>query len=537
MTEISDRELDALIRRAIEHERDKAPAPREWLSIRDRPRLHRRRSWMVLASAAMIMAGVVALTMVTRPSSPTTDTPAPAPGVPTSTAAQPTASNPVSTTATPATTPAPPISAIAPSTPLGFTPLLLDPVPEGFRLVWSRFDAQGDDVYGMARYAGPDASPDIVLITRNTPGFFDEAVAQGRTTWDVGGRTVVRDGEGSGACLPDTCSVGTQWDERTAISVTWDGRTVPLTDANTAESLLELIPTLVEAEGRYEPGMPDPASYGWYYPLEATDLVVAGSQAGNPALVLDNGHSWAQRADMIARAGFSVGDGRIVVDTVDGPRVLDPNGVREPWANVNWTAPVRIHDVANVDGTPTALISQPDDPACLDGVACPVTLRLSPLDRYEPVTLTSGVAGVDSSTRLSLTNDGTVAGFVLVDGKARALTLSASGANLASTADESARSLAVDQTGLRAVWTERDQLVTEEITSEQVTRAPLPAGLRSSDILGIDLAVEPNGNALVVLSVIGGDVVLLGPNNEAHRTSQDLKGIATLSTRTTDTTP
>ncbi len=143
-----------------------------------------------------------------------------------------------------------PTSAVAPA-PVEFTALSLMELPDGYTFVSATRDRSGDPQVGMARFVGPAGAPDLVLISRAIPDFFENPIELGRMTWPVNGRTVVNDGEGDGSCLPDTCSVGVQWDETTAVSVTWSASEesgAELGPDHTLESLVVIAATLIEVE-------------------------------------------------------------------------------------------------------------------------------------------------------------------------------------------------------------------------------------------------------------------------------------------------
>lgn len=142
-----------------------------------------------------------------------------------------------------------------------FTELLVDPAPDGFELfsaVYQRSDLDGD--VGVAYYRAPGSDVVFDLTVRSTPGFFDQLVDQGRQTWLVGDRVVVNDGELE-QCVQDYCSVGIQWDDRTAISLAWAASIdATLDPEHTIERLVELAANLVEMPGSWTPGSLDPGS-------------------------------------------------------------------------------------------------------------------------------------------------------------------------------------------------------------------------------------------------------------------------------------
>lgn len=142
-----------------------------------------------------------------------------------------------------------------------FTELLVDPAPEGFELfsaVYQRSDLDGDVGVAYYRSSGSDVVLDVTV--RSTPGFFDHLVDQGRQTWVVGDRVVVNDGQLE-QCVQDYCSVGIQWDDRTAISLAWAASNdATLGPEHTLERLVELAADLVEAPGSWIPGSLDPGS-------------------------------------------------------------------------------------------------------------------------------------------------------------------------------------------------------------------------------------------------------------------------------------
>ncbi len=132
---------------------------------------------------------------------------------------------------------------------LSFTALSLQELPDGYTFESAVRDDSGDVQVGMARFVGPEGQPSLVLLIRAMPDFFRTPIELGRETWPVNGRTMVNDGEGDGSCLPDVCSVGVQWDETTAVSVTWMGDPtagVELGQEHTLESLVVIAATLME---------------------------------------------------------------------------------------------------------------------------------------------------------------------------------------------------------------------------------------------------------------------------------------------------
>jgi hypothetical protein len=132
---------------------------------------------------------------------------------------------------------------------LGFAPLGLDPVPDGYTFEWARYADVDGELYGMVRYEGPTGSPDLVLILRPGSGWLERVPAD-RQRWTVDGRTVVDDNDGGGGCNPSDCSVGLYWDDGNNVSLSWaaraDGDVLP--ESATAESLVALVPTITEIE-------------------------------------------------------------------------------------------------------------------------------------------------------------------------------------------------------------------------------------------------------------------------------------------------
>lgn len=132
---------------------------------------------------------------------------------------------------------------------LGFAPLGLDPVPDGYTFEWARYTDIEGELYGMVRYEGPTGSPDLVLILRPGSGWLERLPAD-RKRWTVDGRTVVDDNGGGGGCNPGDCSVGLDWDDGNNVSLSWaagaDGDVLP--ESATPESLVALVPTITEIE-------------------------------------------------------------------------------------------------------------------------------------------------------------------------------------------------------------------------------------------------------------------------------------------------
>lgn len=124
-----------------------------------------------------------------------------------------------------------------------FTPLALASPPPGFVLRGVEYESSGSS--GVARYGTDAHSTELWLTVRDNPDWFTHLADLERQTWDSAGRTVWSDGELDG-CLPDTCSIGVQWDDHAAISLAWvepdAGTLAPGSDQT---SLLALLPTIV----------------------------------------------------------------------------------------------------------------------------------------------------------------------------------------------------------------------------------------------------------------------------------------------------
>jgi hypothetical protein len=134
---------------------------------------------------------------------------------------------------------------------LGFAPLGLDPLPEGYSLEWARYSDIGDgNLYGMVRYGGPSGSPDLVLTLRPRAIVNTDGVPSDRQRWTIGGRTVVDGNSGSVSC-PPACSVSLDWDDGTNVSISWEagaeaGSVLPA--SATDESLVALVPSVTEID-------------------------------------------------------------------------------------------------------------------------------------------------------------------------------------------------------------------------------------------------------------------------------------------------
>lgn len=129
-----------------------------------------------------------------------------------------------------------------------FTPLVLTEPPAGYEL--ARIERNGSS--GIASYASATSTTELWLILRESGDFFATVRELGRRSWEVGGRTVWSDGEGDG-CLHDVCSIGTQWDDQTAVSLLWvEPNGGSLTPDSDQTSLLELLPALVPDAAAWE---------------------------------------------------------------------------------------------------------------------------------------------------------------------------------------------------------------------------------------------------------------------------------------------
>ena len=206
----------------------------------------------VVAAATLVLAGVWFMperqgaSDDRKPSGPSGES-----IVPTSTLmTASTTSTTTSATTTTTTTTTMPVTTVPQQPPLSFTPVGLAELPDGYHLLWARYEDGADGLtVGIVRYRGPADQPDLVLLLRTLPDEVQSMLDAGRPSWSVNGRTVVSDGEGDGRCLPDVCSVGVEWDPSTYISVMWaQSDTALLNDSTTLESLAALSANLSERD-------------------------------------------------------------------------------------------------------------------------------------------------------------------------------------------------------------------------------------------------------------------------------------------------
>lgn len=211
----------------------------------------RARSWMgMLGAAAAIAVVIVGLSALSkgRQAGPASSIPATTTLASAETTAAP--SQPSTTRAT---------DTVADMSP-AFTPLLLTEPPVGFALDTATYEP-GPGGTGVARYVSPGNAAQLEIINRNDPDRGTELTEAGRSFYRVDdvpgfadGLIVVADGEGDGECLPEVCSIGVQWDDRTYTSLRWvasdDGVLGP---EASIDSLLELVPRLDEDEASWVP--------------------------------------------------------------------------------------------------------------------------------------------------------------------------------------------------------------------------------------------------------------------------------------------
>jgi hypothetical protein len=148
-----------------------------------------------------------------------------------------------------------------------FTPLLLQSAPAGYRLHWARYEGNlPADTVGLARYVGPADEPEIAIRLRAEPGAYSGELEEDTQTWQVEQRRAAAD-PASGLCIDSTCSVNIQWNDITAVSVSWvnwDGTS--LNAEVTHERLVEYAQSLTPQPGRWKPGSIDPADPTWELP-------------------------------------------------------------------------------------------------------------------------------------------------------------------------------------------------------------------------------------------------------------------------------
>lgn len=166
---------------------------------------------------------------------------------------QPTAPNVVLPPSLPTSTTAPDLIATVPSTSLPetepdngmlptFTRLAPGTLPEGFTFESAVWEDLGDDIgYAMYATSSDDVSFDITI--RGVADFFGQQTNLGEPISSLGGRPVFID-TGNGTCAPQWCSVGVQWDENTAVSVSFTSASSGLDPATSIEPLLAILESL-----------------------------------------------------------------------------------------------------------------------------------------------------------------------------------------------------------------------------------------------------------------------------------------------------
>lgn len=208
-----------------------------------------------------------------------------------------------------------------------FTPLAFASPPPGFVLRGVEYESSSGGT-GLVRYGTDAHSTELWLTVRDNPDWFTHLADLGRETWASAGRTVWSDGELDG-CLPDTCSIGVQWDDHAAISLAWvEPNAGTLAPGSDQTSLLALLPTIVidssiwqQAESANNASVSDPdasadTSGRLLAPaagttVESVNALVAGPAGSSAATVLAPDGSmmnlWLTRNPVPGSVASSVG--------------------------------------------------------------------------------------------------------------------------------------------------------------------------------------------------------------------------------------
>ena len=151
--------------------------------------------------------------------------------------------------------------------PFEFAPLLFESAPAGYRLHWARYDGNlPADTTGLARYVGPAGEPEIAILLRPEPRAYSGKLEEDTQTWRVKRRRAAAE-PASGLCIDSVCSVNIQWNDSTAVSVSWvnwDGTS--LNAEVTHERLVEYARSLTPRPGRWKQGSLDQSDPTWDLP-------------------------------------------------------------------------------------------------------------------------------------------------------------------------------------------------------------------------------------------------------------------------------
>lgn len=248
------------------------------------------------AAAAIAVLGLGGLWVASNRDNGST----PAPAAQPSKATEPRAATTTVAAEPAATTSTPPPETTTPGA-AGYTLLELVPPPAGFELSQARYttDANG---HGIARYTTPESSTELQIVIRARPLPVETLESLNRDTWDVDGHTVWSDGELDG-CLPDVCSIGLQWDERTYVSLMWvEPHANDLAPGSTQDSLLALVPNLTESATDWQllDDGDDP-----YAPVGAVPIVHGDVLVANANVI---GGSAGKLTELLGAAGFGTVD-------------------------------------------------------------------------------------------------------------------------------------------------------------------------------------------------------------------------------------
>ena len=273
--------------------------------------------------------------------------------------AAPAETTPITAAAPTTTTPAPttaPTSEPASQLPVSFTPLL-PAAPEGYELLWAHFDGpSAADSVGLARYVAPGTGTELGIVLQPDGGLFAGPPPEGLATWEVDGRTVRAGGDGT--CGGSACSVDVQWDDQTALSLSWvdfDGAVIP--ETATHDSLLQLLGTLSARAEAWEAGPIDPASPSWDTPSAQHAALLLPPEADQ---VIDARHrpAWPGTASAVFLApdrtvvGIQEGDGpELPLDLAESRQIgdvtiapLDPESSAPAYGIEVTCGFARLHD-------------------------------------------------------------------------------------------------------------------------------------------------------------------------------------------------
>lgn len=451
-----------------------------------------------------------------------------------------TTTNPFETTTTDlATTTTPPVPD------LGFTPLALSSPPAGYTFDWARYADSDGGRLGFVRYVGGEGQPALVLLIRALPDFFDQLLQIGRQTWEVNGHTFINDNQGD-TCATDVCSIGVQWDEQTAVSMMWGGESIdPLPATSTIDSLVAIAPLLAETDAAlFEPGPVQPDAYG----LEVDKagllpaLVVAGQNAGNPAVTEDSGTGLDLWTNIPSRIALALGDGRMLVEPIDGnsPHLLTGSlgrlGAITPVPLWPDAVPFSHHiqDTAVLDGRIWLLYTE-TTPAGCTSTPCTMTVDIAPVDDLagsKVVATLDDAADIRASTRLTLSSRGNILGVIQRTEPVwfAAIFDPVSGTSAVGTSNGTTPSLyAVDVSGLAEAQILAGALIVDGNDDSGRRTIPFPDGFSAENTVGLDIAATNDAatQGALALSAADGTIAIIDLADGSVTVLRERTGLAT----------